>query len=378
MEFIVIYSIVIFVVLILSLYLFLFYERLRENRTKKLLTKKEIEVSSFLDDIISNIDENEISEGDMILLKSLLENELTAKILTQKFIHYIESFRGTFLDKIIKLSEEIGLVDYQMDKLNTKNEKGKILAIKNLGELRSKKALKAILKMLSSSNAEQIYASLKAISIIGDEEYFIRAFESIDDSISLSERSLIEIADNFRGDKAKVFLQLINSKNDYISTIFIKAAGNLKDTRLLDEIHKFIDDNNNEKRIAAVRAFGNIGDNRYIEDIIKHLKSDSWELRATTAKVLGQLNDKTALKPLIEALKDSNYYVRRNAANSIISLEGGLEEAKQVILSDDRYAADILIEAIEKNYSWLDLIEYDKKNGEPKITDLISKHVEQE
>lgn len=378
MEFIVIYSIAIFVVLILSLYLFLFYERLRENRTKKLLTKKEIEVSSFLDDIISNIDENEISEGYMILLKSLLENELTAKILTQKFIHYIESFRGTFLDKIIKLSEEIGLVDYQMDKLNTKNEKGKILAIKNLGELRSKKALKAILKMLSSSNAEQIYASLKAISIIGDEEYFIRAFESIDDSISLSERSLIEIADNFRGDKAKVFLQLINSKNDYISTIFIKAAGNLKDTRLLDEIHKFIDDNNNEKRIAAVRAFGNIGDNRYIEDIIKHLKSDSWELRATTAKVLGQLNDKTALKPLIEALKDSNYYVRRNAANSIISLEGGLEEAKQVILSDDRYAADILIEAIEKNYSWLDLIEYDKKNGEPKITDLISKHVEQE
>lgn len=378
MEFIVIYSIVIFVVLILSLYLFLFYERLRENRTKKLLTKKEIEVSSFLDDIISNIDENEISEGDMILLKSFLENELTAKILTQKFIHYIESFRGTFLDKIIKLSEEIGLVDYQMDKLNTKNEKGKILAIKNLGELRSKKALEAILKMLSSPNAEQIYASLKAISIIGDEEYFIRAFESIDDSISLSERSLIEIADNFRGDKAKVFLQLINSKNDYISTIFIKAAGNLKDTRLLDEIHKFIDDNNNEKRIAAVRAFGNIGDNRYIEDIIKHLKSDSWELRATTAKVLGQLNDKTALKPLIEALKDSNYYVRRNAANSIISLEGGLEEAKQVILSDDRYAADILIEAIEKNYSWLDLIEYDKKNGEPKITDLISKHVEQE
>lgn len=378
MEFIVIYSIVIFVVLILSLYLFLFYERLRENRTKKLLTKKEIEVSSFLDDIISNIDENEISEGYMILLKSLLENELTAKILTQKFIHYIESFRGTFLDKIIKLSEEIGLVDYQMDKLNTKNEKGKILAIKNLGELRSKKALEAILKMLSSPNAEQIYASLKAISIIGDEEYFIRAFESIDDSISLSERSLIEIADNFRGDKAKVFLQLINSKNDYISTIFIKAAGNLKDTRLLDEIHKFIDDNNNEKRIAAVRAFGNIGDNRYIEDIIKHLKSDSWELRATTAKVLGQLNDKTALKPLIEALKDSNYYVRRNAANSIISLEGGLEEAKQVILSDDRYAADILIEAIEKNYSWLDLIEYDKKNGEPKITDLISKHVEQE
>lgn len=378
MEFIVIYSIAIFVVLILSLYLFLFYERLRENRTKKLLTKKEIEVSSFLDDIISNIDENEISEGDMILLKSFLENELTAKILTQKFIHYIESFRGTFLDKIIKLSEEIGLVDYQMDKLNTKNEKGKILAIKNLGELRSKKALEAILKMLSSPNAEQIYASLKAISIIGDEEYFIRAFESIDDSISLSERSLIEIADNFRGDKAKVFLQLINSKNDYISTIFIKAAGNLKDTRLLDEIHKFIDDNNNEKRIAAVRAFGNIGDNRYIEDIIKHLKSDSWELRATTAKVLGQLNDKTALKPLIEALKDSNYYVRRNAANSIISLEGGLEEAKQVILSDDRYAADILIEAIEKNYSWLDLIEYDKKNGEPKITDLISKHVEQE
>lgn len=378
MEFIVIYSIAIFVVLILSLYLFLFYERLRENRTKKLLTKKEIEVSSFLDDIISNIDENEISEGYMILLKSLLENELTAKILTQKFIHYIESFRGTFLDKIIKLSEEIGLVDYQMDKLNTKNEKGKILAIKNLGELRSKKALEAILKMLSSPNAEQIYASLKAISIIGDEEYFIRAFESIDDSISLSERSLIEIADNFRGDKAKVFLQLINSKNDYISTIFIKAAGNLKDTRLLDEIHKFIDDNNNEKRIAAVRAFGNIGDNRYIEDIIKHLKSDSWELRATTAKVLGQLNDKTALKPLIEALKDSNYYVRRNAANSIISLEGGLEEAKQVILSDDRYAADILIEAIEKNYSWLDLIEYDKKNGEPKITDLISKHVEQE
>lgn len=378
MEFIVIYSIIIFVVLILSLYIFLFYERIREKRTKKLSIKKEMEISTLLDHIISNIDENEVREDDVILLRSFLKNETTAKLLTEKFIHYIESFRGDFLDKIIILAEEIGLVDYQMGKLSTKSEKERILAIKNLGELRSKKALENILKMTHSSNAEQTYISLKALSNIGDEEYFIRAFNSIDDSISLSERSLIEIADNFKGDKVKVFLQLMNSPNDYISTIFIKSAGNLKDTKLLDEIYKFINDDNNEKKIAAVRAFGNIGDNRYIEDIIKHLKSDSWELRAISAKTLGQLNDKRALKPLIEALKDRNYYVRRNAANSIINLDGNLEIAKQIISNNDRFASDILIEAIERNYSWLDLVEYDKKNGEPKITELISKHIAQE
>jgi HEAT repeat protein len=378
MEFVIIYSIIIFSILIISLYLYLFYERVKEKRRNRAIIKNESAIEQLLDNIISKIEQQEVNDDEIYALKSLLNDELTAQILTEKFIHYIESFRGTFLQSIINLSEEIGLVDYQIKKLNTRNVNDRILAIKNLGELRSKKGLEPILKMLNSSNPEQIYSSLKAISNIGDEEYFIKAFNMIDENIILSERSLIEIADSFKGDKSKVYLELMKSDKDFVSTVFIKSAGNFRDSKLLDEIYKFLNDKNNEKKIAAVRAFGNIGDNRYLDDIIKLLDSDSWELRSTCAKVLGQINDKKAIEALVGLLKDENYYVRRNAANSIIHLDGGLESAKEILQGDDKFAKDIIINAIETAYSWNELVEYDKKTSEPKLTKLITDYIENE
>ncbi len=375
MELIIVYSIIIFIILILSLYLYLIFERLNDKRKLKLSRKSETEISTLLDKIISHIDQNEIDKDDIELLKSFLKSDLTAQILTEKFIHYIYSFKGTFFEKTVKFSEEIGIVDYHISKLYTRDKNARILAIKNLGGLRNRKALDHIIKMLNTSNPEQIYTSLKAISNIGDEEYFIRAFQMIDESTSLSERSLIEIADGFQGDKTRVYLELMNSQNDFISTVFIKSAGNFKNTILLDEIYKFIDDPNNEKKIAAVRAFGNIGDNRYIDEIIKHAKSDSWELRATTAKVLGQLNDAKAIEPLLELVKDENFYVRRNSSDSIISLENGLEAVKQVLLGDDKFAIESIIDSIERKFSWNELLDYDKNHDEPKLTDLISKYI---
>ncbi|TJX65498.1 HEAT repeat domain-containing protein [Soehngenia saccharolytica] len=378
MELIIVYSIVIFIVLILSLYVYLIFERLNDKRKSKLSHKSEFEISTLLDKIISKIDQNEINKDDIELLKSFLKSDLTAQILTEKFIHYIDSFKGTFLEQTVKLSEEIGIVDYHINKLSTRDKNARIVAIKNLGGLRNKKALDHILQMLNTSNPEQIYTSLKAISNIGDEEYFIRAFQMIDESTSLSERSLIEIADGFQGDKTRVYLELMNSQNDFISTVFIKSAGNFKNTILLDEIYKFIDDPNNEKKIAAVRAFGNIGDNRYIDDIIKHAKSDSWELRATVAKVLGQLNDAKAIEALLELVRDENFFVRRNSSDSIISLESGLEAVKKVLLGDDKFAIDSIIDSIERKFTWDELVEYDKKHDEPKLTDLITKYINQQ
>jgi DNA-binding response OmpR family regulator len=53
--------------------------------------------TQLLDKIISKIDQNEINTDDIELLKPFLKSDLTAQILTKKFIHYIDSFKGTFL-----------------------------------------------------------------------------------------------------------------------------------------------------------------------------------------------------------------------------------------------------------------------------------------
>lgn len=378
MELIVLYSILIFSVIILLLYAYLITEKLYEdyiNRKKRRVYK---DVSGYLDDIASRLDEYEVTSVQLKVLRGFIKDRIKREIIEERFLFYFENLRGSISNKLTKLAEEIGLVDYELEKLNSKDMHKVALACKNLGEIRSKKALGSLLDLINIEVVEVKYNVLMALAKIGDEEAFIEAFKRLSKTIPLSERSLVEIADSFEGDKIYVYRNLMYLEDEFISSIFIKSAGNYKNTLLADEIAIFLADENKEKKIAALKALGNMGDNRYVIQIIELLKDESWEVRAIAAKVLGQLQDNRALIPLFEALSDREWYVRYNAANSLISIEGGIELVYDVLEGEDRFAKDIVISVLETSYGWDKVLEYDMYNKRtPKLSEVIKKYIEE-
>ncbi|WP_066068025.1 HEAT repeat domain-containing protein [Alkalithermobacter thermoalcaliphilus] len=352
MELIVLYSIIIFSTIIILLYAYLVVEKFHEsyiNRKKQMFYK---EVSDYLDDIASRLDEYEVTDDQLTTLKGFVNDRINREIVEERFLYYLENLKGNISYKLTKLAQDIGLVEYELQKLRSKDMHKVAFACKNLGEIRSKRALNSLLELVDIKVVEVKYNALMALAKIGDEETFIKAFKKLSKTIPLSERSLIEIADSFEGDKIYVYRNLMYLEDEFISSIFIKSAGNYKNTELSDEIAIFLCDENKEKKIAALKALGNMGDNRYVIQIIEFLKDESWEVRAIAAKVLGQLQDSKALIPLVEALSDKQWYVRYNAANSLISIEGGIDLVYDVLEGEDKFAKDIVIAALENKYGY--------------------------
>ncbi|SHF28230.1 HEAT repeat-containing protein [Caloramator proteoclasticus DSM 10124] len=378
MELIVLYSILIFSVIIILLYAYLITEKLYEdyiNRKKRRVYK---DVSGYLDDIASRLDEYEVTNVQLKVLKGFIKDRIKREIIEERFLLYFENLRGSISNNLTKLAEDIGLVDYELEKLKSKDMHKVALACKNLGEIRSKKALGSLLDLIDIEVVEVKYNVLMALAKIGDEEAFIEAFKRLSKTIPLSERSLVEIADSFEGDKIYVYRNLMYLEDEFISSIFIKSAGNYKNTILADEIAIFLADENKEKKIAALKALGNMGDNRYVIQIIELLNDESWEVRAIAAKVLGQLQDNRALIPLVKALSDKEWYVRYNAANSLISIEGGIELVYDVLDGEDRFAKDIVVSVLETSYGWDKVLEYDMYSSRtPKLSEAIKKYIEE-
>lgn len=343
-------SIIFFSLIIFQLYIYITYEKLsnayRSNKIKKYSQRIESYINNIIDEINAG---HEPTTAILDDLKYACMNKMKREVVEEHILNRMENLKGVDLSKHTELCDYIGVVQYEINNLENKNYFKKALAAKRLGEFRSKDAVPALLAQIHVRNNDVIYNILLALAKIGDEEAFVDAFASMDSSISLSERSLIEIVDSFEGNKYNIYKHMINTSNRFIAGVFIKSAGNARMISLSKAISKYLSSENKELRIAAVKAIGNMGAEEYVNDLIKLLKDHEWEVRALSAKALNNFTDNEILLPLRDALSDAQWHVRFNAATTILNHEDGMSIVDSVLDGNDTFAKDIIMFAIENS-----------------------------
>jgi hypothetical protein len=381
MEQYIYYSIILFSIVVEFLYVYIIIEKAIERLTKKRKAKYEKQLIPEIDAVVNElIDKSEVINPNItqVRLKKILRSRLRRDIVEERVVYYLENFKGEFRGILIKFCEDYGIVDYEIKQLNSRNIYKIALICKQLGEIRSKKAIPYLLEQMPSSIQDIKYNALLALAKIGEEESFIKAFTQIDGSILLSERSIIEIIDSFEGEKTKIYSKMIHAEDEFISSLFIKSAGNSLEYSLVEQIASYLDNESKERRIAAIKAFGNLKDIRYLEKITSLLNDDSWEVRALTAKTLGRYGQSSVIPNLLEKLSDRQWFVRFNSAVAILKLDKELKYVDKVFEGEDKFAKDIIISAMED----LDLISKIVDEGdigsqdENKLSKLIRDYIE--
>jgi len=365
------YSIAFFSLIIISLYLYIIIERVKQKYDSAKKDKYSQEIIHYIDEAIRGImDGQELEDIKIQKLKEFTFDNVKRVIIIERFLYYFQNFKGDFYSGMTKLCEDLNLIEYEIDILKSKDLHKKALACMQLGEMRSKKPLAYLLREVNSRFTDIRYNALLALAKIGEADAFIEAFKHLDNGILLSERSLIEIVDSFEGDKKHIYENMIHLKNDTIAVVFIKSAGNFKDMFLNEEIATFLNDKNKEKKISAVKALGNMADNRFIDDMIILLEDEDWEVRAVVAKALGVFEEHRILPALIKALSDAQWFVRYNAAYSILSIDKNMESLIGIFENNDKFAKDIILSVLE-NTGLISKIE-DYKNSDDDLKKKIS------
>ncbi|MDF2612377.1 MAG: lyase domain protein repeat-containing protein [Clostridia bacterium] len=345
------YSIIVFGIIIFSLYLYIIYVKTLERYTSKRKERYKNTLIPLVDVIVTEL--KNVGEMNFYIKDALMrhtsKNKLKSKVVEDRIIYYLETFKGDFISQLVAFCEESGIIDRKIKELSESASYIKALACKRLGELRSKKAVPYLLKEVASPSQDVTYNALLALAKIGDAEAFLKAFASINASTHLSERSLIEVADSFEGNKADIYYPMIDYENEFVSCIFIKSAGGYKDSVLGEKIAKFLSCDSKERILSAIKALAGMGDNRYIHQISELTTHEVWEIRAIAAKALGTFHDLSVINKLIDALSDRQWFVRYNAASSLLTLDKQLKYIAKVFEGEDRFAKDILISAMENS-----------------------------
>ncbi|MCR4431162.1 MAG: HEAT repeat domain-containing protein [Tepidanaerobacteraceae bacterium] len=332
---------------LLLLYVYLVYEKLKEIVFESRRKKESSVINGIIDALFVKLSNSENIEKDVVDLKKYAKTFTGREIAAERLMGYIELIRGDLRNALSRICEELGFVDYEMANLKKRDTFRIALACRRLGEYRSEKPLELLLDKLKTDVYEVKYNALLAISKIGNNEYFLKAFSQEYKVQMLSERNLMEIANSFEGDKAAIYKKMINHENEYLSSIFIRAAGNDRILEVSEEVGRHLASQSFLRKIAAIKAAGQMGDFRHADKIIKELSDPDWRIRAVAAKSLGELGAPGAGVHLKEALKDSEWWVRYNAAFSIIKL-GNYEDVLEEIFSGrDEFAKDAAFYALE-------------------------------
>ncbi|WP_238886308.1 HEAT repeat domain-containing protein [Clostridium sp. YIM B02551] len=377
MERLVYYSIVFFIGFILILYIYLVYQKILEKYIHKKSKSYYKDIVDFFDEFMINLEKREGTIEEIQKLSKLVKNKIKRRIIIDRIAFYSNIYTGIISKRMSEVCYNIGLLEYEFKNLKSRDYFKVAHSCKNLGIFKNEAATEHLLKVLRIRSIDIRYNVLMALTKIGDKEALIEAFNILGNKFNLSERALTEIIDSFEGDKLGLFNKMLDFPNVFVSTVFIKTTGGYMVPTLNENIARFINNENKEKRIAAIKAIGKTGDTRFMDQILNKLKDRNWEVRSAAAKALGAMRDERALDALINALSDSEWWVRYNSANSIISIKAGINKLRDIFMSDDEFAKDSIVSALEGSGLTQDIFvfQYSREPNKKELYDLFSDYL---
>lgn len=274
-------------------------------------------------------------------------SSLKRERMINHIIQYGEKFIDSHHEQLLHLCEETEIKAFLVKRLSSKRDYIKALACRQLGDLRLHSTGPNICKLIHSKNNNVIYNVLLALAKLGDLNNLAHILISNSKDINISSRAVIEIVEEFKGSKEDLFKETIDSSDDYLRGILIKAAANGQYEGLSGYYVKYLSSDNMNLKIACLRALSGLKNPEFEQHIIGMLEAEEWEVRAAAAKGLEQVGTSHSLEPLVKITSDKEWWVRHNAASTLVSIPGGKEYAQQIFISgEDQYARDAIAAAL--------------------------------
>ncbi|OPH53504.1 hypothetical protein BC351_06465 [Paenibacillus ferrarius] len=270
---------------------------------------------------------------------SVLKNEMLINLIIQNGEPFIESNH----EQLLKLYESAGTKSFLIKRLLSKRTHVQALACRHLGDLRVHDVEMHIYKLINSKDNDVIYHVLLALAKLGDLQRLTHILNANSQNIHLSFRAVIEIIADFKGPKDELFKATIESSDDYLKGILIKASADYQLEDLGEYYVKYLNSTNTNLKIACIRALSELTNPLYEAYVIAMLEDSEWEVRAAAAKGLEKLGTSRSFTALGEKISDSEWWVRHNAANSLVLIPGGKEYANQIMNNKDRFAREAVM-----------------------------------
>ncbi|WP_054955547.1 HEAT repeat domain-containing protein [Paenibacillus dakarensis] len=275
---------------------------------------------------------------------------LERRVIQDKFIEWIEQFKGDARKKLIELCKEAGFVEDEIRALSSMRYGRRIEAAYRLGGMRAEEAVPALETLLDRTKyGPQTIIIARAISKSAARPDQIRAMLS---KLLSYKKPIHHMAANIlletRLDSASLVRKLLDDPNPDLVKVALVAMWGQAVPAVVPALDRLVGSEEKDVRAEAVKLY--LSSNPVLKDeTIKQLMNDAeWEVRAAAAKALGQLHAAGSIPLLEAALQDENWHVRNISAESLSLLgEQGFEVLCQAALNGTGGARETALHRIE-------------------------------
>ncbi|MBI4650010.1 HEAT repeat domain-containing protein [Candidatus Desantisbacteria bacterium] len=241
------------------------------------------------------------------IIKTL--NKINDENISERLVALLKDGNKKNREAAINIIREINN-DLAIDPLITLLEDCELSAIKRLGEIRDKRAVNPLIKLIKNDSTDIKIASIQALGEIGDTqavEPLIDVFKNdLNKYVLMTVRAALSKLKKNDEPVLNYFTPFTQNKDKDLRVYAARSLGNAGDKDAADILINMLKDKEISVRDSAAEALGKIGDKRAVEPLITLLKNDTTNIILTSIQALEKLNDKRAINPIVEVLKDTN------------------------------------------------------------------------
>ncbi len=290
-----------------------------------------------------------LGEGKIDPSKRDIEKEALGDVC----LEILKKFKGSFTERVRQIAQEMGVVDYYLEKTRSLIVHDRVVAYEKLAYLKVYEIKEDLRRQLEKEEREWVmerlifsYALLS--EDFRDVELLFRSLERMRHvSFKFVEFLWFDLLDTF-SEKGRLeeFLDFVwenFSERPFILRAFVEALGNKRIPSLgsfvLRVYERYREDTT--MRISCVRALGLIGFEGACDIILDNLVHPDWRVRAVACRFAFLCPWERVGGALVERLKDESYHVRINAGRTILYFRDRAKKVfERLLSSEDRFAQD--------------------------------------
>lgn len=276
---------------------------------------------------------------------------LERRVIQDKFMEWIELFRGEYRTRLIQLCRDAGFVEEDLKALNSLVYGRRLRAAYRLGGMRAGEAVPALLQMLrkgkySSLSIVVARSIAKSAQTSGDVHEMLRCLLAHGKPIHhLAADIMLETG----LDAGSILTELLDDPDPALVKVGLVAMWGQAVPEVMPVLGRLVGSKEKDVRAEAVKLYLSSNPALKDETIVKLMNDHDWEVRAEAARALGPLHAAGSIPLLVKALQDPSWKVRHNSAGSLAALgEAGFEALCQAAVSGTGIQREAAIQRIEQ------------------------------
>jgi HEAT repeat protein len=283
----------------------------------------------------------------------LTKSEL--QVIQMKLFEWMKKIVGDECKKLTDLCRDLGLVDFNMKRLQSEIHFTRLDAVYNLGFMQVKEAVPMFLQLLEEERyGSSAFVIARAISNCAQSE------EELDQMVRIlvkhdkqSHRLVSGVLVLTRIDCTPLLMGYLKEEDIELVKVGLMGLQNRSIPGAYDILSSYVELNDPELKILAVQALVRQGMHMAPEQMSELMKHDDVDVRAEAAEAFGQVGVVASVDSLKEGLEDSDLRVRYNSARSLVGLDNaGFRALCEVVLhGGDSRQASLANEVIQEELS---------------------------